>query len=328
MSRDPSAPIESLLKLAGERDRPSAAGTARAREAARESWARALEVTSASSASRARRRWPFVLAAAAVLVVVAFAWPWWRMTAPAGIVASVAHVEGDVRLTGGGGRLEAAGTLRSGDTLITGEGLVALTLGDTLSLRVGRSSRLRFDRDGHVTLIEGAVYVDSGGLQPGAALRIATPVGEVRHVGTQFQVQVRERLTRVQVREGRVVMTMKGASPLDLAAGDLAETDGRALRLERGVASFGAEWEWAAMTGMVFDIENRPLSELLAWLAREHGWQLRHADTSLVARVQEIRLHGSMRGLDGRAMIERATWVTGVPLSVREGILWVGEPSP
>jgi hypothetical protein len=327
MSRDPSAQIESLLKIAGERDQPSATAMARAREAARESWARALAASTASPPPRIRK-WPFVLAAAAGLVAVAFGLPWWRATAPAAIVASVAHVEGEVRLAGDGGPLESAASLRSGETLITGEGLVALTLGDTLSLRVGRASHLRFDGEGHVTLMAGAVYVDSGGLQPGTALRIETPAGEVRHVGTQFQVQVRDRLTRVQVREGRVVMTMKGASALDLAAGDLAETDGRDLRLERGRASFGAEWEWAAMPGMIFDIENRPLSELLAWLAREHGWQLRHADTSLAARVQEIRLHGSLRGLDARAMIERASWVTGVPLSVREGILWVGEPSP
>jgi hypothetical protein len=327
MSRDPSAQIESLLKIAGERDRPSAAAMARAREAARESWARALAASTVSPPPRIRR-WPFVLAAAAGLLAVAVGLPWWRATAPAGIVASVAHVEGEVRLAGDGGPLESAALLRSGETLVTGKGLVALTLGDTLSLRVGRASRLRFDAPGHVTLMAGAVYVDSGGLQPGTALRIETPAGEVRHVGTQFQVQVRDRITRVQVREGRVVMTMKGASPLDLAAGDLAETDGRDLRLERGTASFGAEWEWAAMPGMVFDIENRPLSELLAWLAREHGWQLRHADAALAARVQEIRLHGSLRGLDASAMIERASWVTGVPLSVREGILWVGEPSP
>jgi hypothetical protein len=328
MSRDPSGQIESLLKIAGERDQPSAAGMARAREAARESWARSLAASAASSPSRSRRAWPFVLATAAGLLLAVFGLPWWRSAPPPVIVASVAHVEGDVRLAGTDQRLKPAATLRSGESLATGEGLVALSLGDTLSLRVGRDSRLRFETDGHVTLIEGAVYVDSGGLQRGTALRIETPVGEVRHVGTQFQVQVRGRLTRVQVREGRVVMTRKGSLPLDLAAGDLAETDGRDLRLERGMPSFGAEWEWAAMPGMVFDIENRPLSELLAWLAREHGWQLRHSDEVSPARVQEIRLHGSMQGLDAHAMIERASWVTGVTLSVRDGVLWVGEPSP
>jgi hypothetical protein len=72
-------------------------------------------------------------------------------------------------------------------------------------------------------------------------------------------------------------------------------------------------------------IENRPLAEFVAWVAREHGWQVRFADDALQSRAADIRLHGSLDPRDGAAMLERVALVTGVPLSSREGVLWVGK---
>lgn len=324
---DPSASIESLLRLAGERDQPSGEAMSRAREAARLSWRGALSSKASIHHQDRQRAWPFALAAAGLIAVVT-ATAWWQVAPPSVTVASVAHVEGEASLADSRHTLRLSATLRSGDLLTTGAGRVALTFGDTLSLRVGRDSQLRFEGDGHVTLLEGFVYVDSGGLHRGPALRIGTPSGEIRHVGTQFQVQVRDRLTRVQVREGRVVMTVEGRPALDLAAGDLAELVGGKLRLQRGQPSHGDAWEWAAMSSVGIDIENRPLSEFLAWLAREHGWQLRYSGAMTTARAQEIRLHGSMQGLDAAAMIERVALITGVALTVQDGVLVVTESAP
>ena len=80
--------------------------------------------------------------------------------------------------------------IHAGTTLSTSEGRVALTFGDSLSLRIDRHTRLRFDSREQVTLLAGALYVDSGGINAVPALRIETPAGAVRHVGTQFQVHV------------------------------------------------------------------------------------------------------------------------------------------
>ena len=129
--------------------------------------------------------------------------------------------------------------------------------------------------------------------------------------------------TRVQVREGRVELTASSGSA-DLAAGDVADTSGGNLVVRHGEPVHGADWEWVAVTAPSFDIENRPLSEFLAWLAREHGWQLRFVDTRTQASAQSIRLHGSMSGLDAAGMLQRASLVTGVMLSQGDGVLWVG----
>jgi ferric-dicitrate binding protein FerR (iron transport regulator) len=198
---------------------------------------------------------------------------------------------------------------------------VALSFG-TLSLRVDRHSRLRFDAPDRVTLLEGSVYVDSGGINALAALRIATPAGEVRHVGTQFQLTVDGALTRIRVREGRVVVA--GATPREVAAGEKLEVRGAEAVLTRGQPSSGDAWDWVSRTAPAFDIENRLLPEFLAWIAREHGWQLRYADAASQARIQQVRLHGSLDGLDAAGMVERVALITGTPMVLRDGALTIG----
>lgn len=325
MKPDPS-PIESLLKLAGERDQPSAEAMARAREAAHRSWQRGLDEP-ASGEHHARRRsaapWAFAIAAGLAAVAVAL----WlgRPDLRPREVARVASLHGEARLDSSSA-ITMGAALHEGEVLATGSGRVALALGDALSLRVDHETRIRFDAPGQVTLLEGAVYVDSGGLNSRTVLRIHTPAGDVRHVGTQFQVRVNGAQTRVRVREGRVVLQREGGSSLDLGAGDAAEVTGSRVRVERDQPGHGDAWEWAAHTAPAFDIENRPLSEFLTWLAREHGWQLAFADAATQARAHDIRLHGSLTRLDAPAMLERLSLITGVPLSVDDGLLRVGTP--
>jgi ferric-dicitrate binding protein FerR (iron transport regulator) len=315
MSHDPTPSIESLLRLAGERDQPAAESMERARATARQSWQRAV----AGPRKEGIRRWSLAAALAAGLAIAAF-WP--RLPQPV-MVGAVTVLSGDVRLDSKRS-LTAGGVLRSGDILDVGTGRVALALGDALSLRVNSGSRLRFDGVGHVTLLRGGLYVDSGGLNAHAALRIDTPAGEVRHVGTQFQVFVGDGFTRVQVREGRVVLTRERGDRVDLAAGDLAVV-GANLHLEHGQPTHGTAWEWTASIAPSFDIENRPLSEFLTWLAREHGWQTRYTDAATQLRAQDIRLHGSMADLDAAGMLERAALITGMPIALQDGQLNVGE---
>ena len=87
--------------------------------------------------------------------------------------------------------------------------------------------------------------------------------------------------------------------------------------------SFGAEWEWSAGIAPALEIENRPLAEFLAWMAREHGWQVRYADERC-RRARSNPAARLARRLDGAAMLERVALVTGVPLGARRRV--VGGP--
>jgi len=316
--------IERLIRFAGEREMPPAEAVERARLAAEAAWRRGLE--QAPARTRRRYLWVPLACAAAVGALVLVLQPGSRRaTAPLVAVAQVVTLQGDATLQGTAGLLTRGATVFAGTTLVTGDGRLAAAVPGGLSLRMDRHTRLRcVDRE-HLVLLEGSLYVDSGGLNSGPALSIRTPAGEVSHVGTQFQVQVSGQTTRVRVREGRVALLPEaGAQQRVIAAGDALEVSGSEERWQHGLASLGDDWEWATTLAQPLIIENRTLAEFLTWLAREHGWQLRYGDDALQQRTLDIRLHGSFDGLDTPSMLERIGLVTGVPLAVRDGSLWVG----
>jgi ferric-dicitrate binding protein FerR (iron transport regulator) len=319
--------IERLIKLAGERDIPSREGMERARLAAHGSWSRMLgqQARPAPHRSWFKPMLGFAMAAGVVALAI-FNWTQRPVAAMPVLVAHIATLTGSAVL-----REDRADTIarvalpiRTGTTLSTGDGRVALAFGDSLSLRIDRHTRLRFDSREQVTLLAGAIYVDSGGINAVPKLRIVTPAGVVRHVGTQFQVQVNGATTRVRVREGRVLLTRASGTPTDIAAGDELQVAGEYMSWRRGLPSFGSDWKWSAGIAPALEIESRPLAEFLTWMAREHGWQIQYRDEALQRQTLDIRLHGSVAQLDSAAMLERVALVTGVPLEAREGVLWVG----
>jgi ferric-dicitrate binding protein FerR (iron transport regulator) len=323
---DTERSVERLIKLAGERDVPSPEGTERARRAAHETWMRTVG-QGRPLGTRRTMRMVVGLAMAASLAALALYTSIHRPAAgPTVLVARIATLDGAATLRENVGETAARTALpvHAGDTLVTGTGRVALTFGDSLSLRVDRHTRLRFDSREQITLLQGALYVDSGGVNTVPALRIETPAGEVRHVGTQFQVRVGHEVTQLRVREGRVLLMRAVGEPTEIATGDELQVRGADLHWQHGLPSFGPDWEWSAEVAPPLEIENRPLAEFLAWMTREHGWQLRHADAALQQRTHEIRLHGSLDQLDAAAMVERVSLVTGVELHAQDGVLWVG----
>lgn len=313
--------IETLVRLAGSRDAPSAQGMERARAAAFASWQQGLRAADAPRPTPRRVAW-WAVAASLMSLAVVGAW-YWRAS-PAVFVARVTAVSGDVRLARArADALAADSVILAGESLDSRSGRIALSLG-ALSLRVDRHTRLRLDAPDRVTLVEGNIYVDSGGVNASTALSIETPAGDVRHIGTQFLVNVTGGVTRVQVREGRVTLGTTTGSAHEVSAGERLDVDGARALLTGVQLSHGADWEWAAAIAPAFDVENRPLAEFLAWIAREHGWQLRYGDATLQSRAQAVRLHGSLDGLEATAMIERVSLITGIPMTVRDGALTVG----
>jgi ferric-dicitrate binding protein FerR (iron transport regulator) len=324
VTHDKDNPIGTLIRLAGERDMPSSAGIERARAAAEAAWRAGLQSVAAERVPPFRRTSAWAIAAG--VVALAILGTWYGRASPPVPVARIAAVSADAMLRGPfDGAPEPGTDVLSGAILETTSGRVALAFG-TLSLRVDRNSRLRFDAPDLVTLLDGSVYVDSGGVNALAALRITTPAGAVRHLGTQFQVTVNGELTRIQVREGRVAVD--GPATREVAAGEKLEVRGGDAVLTRAQPAHGETWEWISQTAPAFDIENRLLPEFLAWIGREHGWQLRYADAASQARVQEVRLHGTLEGLDADGMIERVSLITGTPMILREGVLTVGSAAP
>ena len=63
------------------------------------------------------------------------------------------------------------------------------------------------------------------------------------------------------------------------------------------IATDDSSWEWVQLVVRTPDIENRPLSELLEWVARETGRPMRYESPAVRALTQSTILHGSIRNL-------------------------------
>jgi ferric-dicitrate binding protein FerR (iron transport regulator) len=209
--------------------------------------------------------------------------------APPAAIADVEHVAGRAVLAPGA-------VVRGGDWLQTPEdGRLALRVGGRLSLRLDTSTRLQLQSPSAVWLERGAVYVDSGDDHAKGAIRIDTREGEVREVGTQFQVRVAPASMHVSVRSGEIVLVREQGNH-SAAAGVGLDVEGGAVR-SRAVAPFGAAWSWIEAATPAYALEGRRLEDLLGWVARETGLAVRFEDEGLARSAARITLRGSTEGL-------------------------------
>ncbi len=319
--------VESELLRSGLSTPPLAADVmARIRVATEREWR--LQVRP----QRVLRTWSRVaIAATAVCVVVAAGWV--------------------VALTRGGdsqsptlGRLERVGmqgavqqrwlsrnvALGSGDLLRVGQtvdahssALVSLAHGGTLRLAAG--TRVDVVSETRIRLASGTAYVDiPPGAGDGTQFVVLTAVGEVSHVGTQFEVALledRERI-RVRVREGQIALRdSTGQTSLAGAGTELiARADGAVTR--RAIATSGGDWAWVEALAPEFNIENRLLGDYLQWVARETGRELT-MDAAARKRAATTRLHGSVRGLTVLDSLAAVMDTTALHLSTPDGLIQV-----
>ena len=146
-----------------------------------------------------------------------------------------------------------------------------------------------------LTLHRGAVYVDAGRESRDTAFRVATAFGVVRHLGTQFVVNLRRAALLVHVREGSVAVE-HGASRWVAQAGE-ALTIGAGPPERRPISADGPEWAWIADQAQPFVLEGATLARFLDWVAREQGWRWTYADPAMRARFDQVVLHGTLEGL-------------------------------
>ncbi|RPI16826.1 MAG: hypothetical protein EHM60_01070 [Lysobacterales bacterium] len=303
--------LEALLRAAGPRPQPPDGLAAQVRAAVEAEWRASVPVRKAATARprrEARPATPWLMAAsvAAVATGVWFFAP--RLAQGPVAVATVARVAGSVEYRSGEqgawAPLPVAATLQSGDEIRTSRaGQVAVRRADGLEIRLDSGTTLAFDDGETATLAAGRAYVDSGA-QPAATddFTLATPLGRVRHLGTQYLAAVAPGELQVAVREGSVAVEGRGASVVARAGESLVvEPDGKVTRGQ--VASHGAAWSWAQAIAPEFAIDGRTLDEFLLWAARETGRQLVYASPEAARLAETTQLRGSVSGLTPEAAV-------------------------
>jgi ferric-dicitrate binding protein FerR (iron transport regulator) len=291
--------LERLLKSAGLRERPPAEVEHAVRARLHAEWIEMLH----SNRERRYRRRGFALAAGLLAAAVGLWIAGSETRAPPAAAGTIAVASGEVREKAGwlsGWRAMGGGdVVLAGRTLETGPGgRAALALPGGVSVRIDRGTRVAFVEPGLLTLVRGALYVDSGAGQARLAqLRIETPAGAVRHVGTQYELRLFDSGMRLRVREGRVEFRATDGAVEQGRRGEqlVIFGDGRVQR--EATPLHDASWDWVAQTAPAVELEGMTLARFLAWAGRELGREISYAPAITEAELAAVVLHGSTEGL-------------------------------
>jgi ferric-dicitrate binding protein FerR (iron transport regulator) len=302
--------VRALIESAGPGPSAPEASRARVYAATQSAWRRSL-------AERHARKSRFGWIAAAAAVVAAVGLITLRETgnrpgreALAGApVATVAKVEGSVyviregaerRLSADAGRGEI---VRAGETLTTSaDGGVALAYAGGLSLRIGHDSLIVLESQARAAVDRGLVYLDAGTDAASAPFELSTPLGSVRHLGTQYETTVAGGTVTVRVREGSVAI-VDGADEILGEAGEQVTLQTNAGPHKEAIATHGSEWAWVEQLAAVDARGDYRVADLLAWIARETGRRLEYENPEAATSAAAATLHG-LQGLTPQEALE------------------------
>jgi len=287
--------LAELIRSAGRRESPPPGAYEQVYSAARKSWQSGVQ----------RRRSRTIGRLAAALAVVGLAAGLYVLDAPepsaqlAGVERVVGMLESrpavDMPWQPVG---QAVTSLNRGVYLRTREGSRAsLLLMGKVSLRLAAGTEVMLAAAGRVELLAGKLYVDTGGQQVSESLiEVITPAGVARDVGTQFEVRYVDDTYRLRVREGEVVLLREGRERTSESGEELAISARGSVATTR-IAPDDTDWLWVQSIAPAPDIDNRPLSALLEWVARETGRPVQFQRLGLASKADVTILHGNIRNL-------------------------------
>lgn len=264
--------IAALVRLAGRRPPVPEDAARRVREAVREEWLETI-------GRRRRTRWigsAAVVAAAAVTFVIL------QLT-----TSSPQPQPTPQRVVVAGGQTNGA-VIYANDVYEVANGNTASLAWGKAILRLDGGTRVRIATATELTLDRGAVYVDSNG----SKVLVRTPIGNVRDIGTQFEVRLAADRMRVRVREGRVDL-QHGGTTHSAAAGVELDADAQGGVTEHSIARNGAEWEWVLRAAPPIHLDGRTLSEVVASVTRDEGLKPVWSDQT-AQNAASMRLHGDV----------------------------------
>ena len=174
------------------------------------------------------------------------------------IIALLGRVQGDVQVTAPAGRRRAA----AGEGLAPDEGVEALGAGSHAALEFTDGSRIELGADSGierlaekqgrrgVALARGTMIATVTRQPAGRTLVVTTPHAEVTVVGTQFTVTELPDSTRLEVREGRVLLKrLPDGASIEVSAGHVAVA-AKGVKLESKPILFTREFPVVADTAI------------------------------------------------------------------------------
>ena len=326
--------LESLFRQASARKEPSEDDRLAVRSAVREEW---LNVTG-------RRRWRrravgFSVAAAALVASMLVLIDSGRMPVTPALqqMAGVERLNGEVLVNAQGSTsLGAALALRAplypGQAVTTGSGAgLGLRLESGISLRIDENSRIALVNGATVELERGRVYVDTEAESPGPAgagastsrFEILTSHGAVRHLGTQYMVDLGHDALRVNVRRGVVQLAVKDdakAAPVYIPGGQQLALEASGQPVLSPGDAFGDEWLWAEALAPGYRMDGRTMAEFLEWVSSETGYEIVYETEQARTVAEDTVLHGEI-DLPARKALDVVVRSSDLVAELEDGII-------
>ncbi len=324
--------LQGLLREMAPEAEPAPEVRERVRQAVAAEW-RAAVAPVPKAATRRWQRPGLALAASLAVAAVALGVLQSGPPAPAPVMATLTRLSGAVESGLGAGwqPVTEGQSLRVGQQLVTGpQGKAALTLAKGVTLRLDTDTRIALAGIDRVVVERGAVYLDSGldsgeGAEAGSRLQIDSAFGSTRHLGTQYEVRVLPGEMQVSVREGQVAVTgeARGGTPAVAQAGEQVSITNTGALTRRTVDRQDPRWNWIADVTPPYAIEDRRLTEFLAWVCRETGRELIFASPQVKVAAEEIILRGSVAGLSPDAALAAVMATTNLSYADDNGRLTI-----
>jgi len=313
--------LAKIIRSAGKRPEPRAEDYERVLHASLNAWRRSV-----------RRRRLFqslaVAATVAILGIGVFVLTETEKTAP-GPAATIVLVRGRVEAEDASGTRVELGTgratINAGTRFRTlGGAGAAFTREDGTSVRLDRATEIAFTAPARIELARGTIYVDSG-VGHGTPTEVATRFGTVRDLGTQFEVRTSADGLRIRVREGVVELYESPRAPRVMSTGHEQLTVAVSGEIRRSaVAPDSSDWEWATSLAAAPDIGGHTVYEIVTWIARESGKDLRFADAAAERRAREALLSGKSGDLTPLELLDVVIGtVQGLGYELRPGVIIV-----
>ncbi len=282
--------IEELLKAAGNRPEPDAEVSEAIRMSTHSAW---LEVVAEERLKRQRKWLSYSSVAAALFLAVGFFGlrPGFYAPEDSRQLASIRFISGSYQINGEVYAQKAP--VMTGDTIQTGQNdLISLVLEDKTMISVAPNTELTFTGLASIDLSKGRVFVDS----PDAttSIIINTSWGSIEDIGTQYEVEVDERLT-VAMREGKVKMLIDDTphfASFKAGLGDVLSID-KDLRIDlTQVESTHSRWNWIREAVPHQLVDGMSVYEFMGWAGHVTGKEIVYEDSLAELMASRTLLHG------------------------------------
>jgi ferric-dicitrate binding protein FerR (iron transport regulator) len=221
--------------------------------------------------------------------------------------------------------IEVGDDLHLRDELATaGDGRAAVRLASGHSVRLDRSSAIRWEDRNALRILRGAVYVDSGSdgrvMDP---IEVRGPLASIREIGTQFEVRLPDvDSIVVRLREGAAVVEGEHGTR-QIAAGTELTVLADGSSTVRSIESGGPAWDWILDVTPMADFEGRSARAFLEWISRERGWTLAFEEPEAARSAEAIVLGGTIGQMDLEQALEAVMATCRMTYRIERGVLVV-----